>query len=155
MSTLPWSPAPSDPDPPEVSCDLDTISASTVRHLVRELLTGHSGLIIDDAALVVDELVSNAHRHGEGPRVCRLSLVSQGGCLRVEVDDTSPAHPRIRPPDESGGRGLILVDRLSSAWGVTRHPRHKTVWAELALDRPGSSGHAPHLATSQDWRTPH
>jgi hypothetical protein len=136
---------PADSIPTSVACDLDKTPNSNVRDLVRGLLTGRTGLMIEDAVLVADELVTNAHRHGDAPRHCRLALLERAGLLRIEVDDASPTPPRIRTPDSSGGRGLILVDRLSSRWGVQHHVHHKTVWAELALDRPGSSGHAPHL----------
>jgi hypothetical protein len=128
-----------------VTCDLDATSAREVRGLVRELLSGRDGILVDDAVLVVDELASNAHVHARGPRSCRLILIDQDRCVRIEVDDASPAQPRLRNPDRTGGRGLVLVDRLASSWGVRNHGAHKTVWAELALDRAGSSGHARHL----------
>ncbi|WP_158854795.1 ATP-binding protein [Saccharothrix deserti] len=141
-----------EPDPRGVSCDLDTAPAREVRRMAREVLAGHGGIVVDDAVLVVDELVGNARRHGTGPRVCWFGLIDQGRRLRVEVDDTSPRRPHLRTPDASGGRGLLVVDRLASAWGVQRHIGHKTVWAELALDRAASSARAPHLAAAPDWR---
>jgi hypothetical protein len=55
----------------------------------------------------------------------------------------------MRTPDRSGGRGLVLVDRLASSWGVQHHADHKTVWAEVALDRTSSSsGPARHLSVA-------
>lgn len=130
---------------------LDRATTGDIRRLLRGLLTGHAGLGADDAILVADELVSNALRHGETPRVCRLIVTGNGGRLRIEVDDTSPRDPVMRTPDHTGGRGLILVDRLASRWGCTRRHDHKTVWAELTLDTPGSSGRAPHLTTARPW----
>lgn len=112
------------------------------------MLADRDGIVVDDAVLVTDELVSNAHQHAQGPRTCRLALVGHGRCLRVEVDDSSFAQPRIRPPDSTGGRGLVLVDRLASSWGVENYADHKTVWAEMVLDGAGSSGHARHLAVA-------
>lgn len=137
-----------DLDARTVACDLDVVSNRDVRDLLRGVLAGWTGVILEDAVLVTDELVSNAHLHGESPRVGRLAVVDQGRCLRIEVDDAAPAQPRMRTPDNTGGRGLVLVDRLASAWGVLRHAHHKTVWAEMVLDRPGSSGHAPHLSAA-------
>jgi anti-sigma regulatory factor (Ser/Thr protein kinase) len=150
MSTRPASPPdgedrPTETTPTHVACDLDRTPNSHVRDLVRELLAGRSGVMVEDAVLVADELVSNAHQHAVAPRQCRLTLLDGGSRLRIEVDDASPEPPRERTPDSSGGRGLILVARLSSNWGVHRHADHKTVWADLAFDRPGSSGHAPHM----------
>jgi hypothetical protein len=93
----------------------------------------------------------SATRHATAPRVCRLSLIDQGRCLRIEVDDGSPEPPRMRTPDRHGGRGLVLVDRLASAWGVDQHGRGKTVWAELVVDHCRqrscpASGASPALA---------
>lgn len=130
--------------PPDVECDLDTTPVREVRRRVRGLLTGLGGIRVEDAVLVADELIANAHQHGSAPRTCRLTY--RGRRLRIEVDDASPRQPRMRTPDRTGGRGMILIDRLASSWGVQNHPDHKTVWAELALDGPGSSGNAPHLA---------
>jgi anti-sigma regulatory factor (Ser/Thr protein kinase) len=148
MSAQPGNSEHSTSSPGALTYDLDTTAAREIRRCVRDLLASHRGIPVDDAVLVVDELVSNAHQHGQSPRACRLAFSGQGRHLRVEVDDASPQQPRIRTADESGGRGLMLVDRLAPAWGVTYHAHHKTVWAELALDR---AGNAPHLATTQDW----
>lgn len=140
-----------------VSCELDSMPSREVRRLMRELLTGSEGIVVDDAVLVADELVSNAHRHGRAPRRCRLTLVDGGRSVRIEVDDASPAQPRLRTPDRSGGRGLILVDRLSTSWGVLNHahpnhPTHKTVWAELAMGEAGNSGNVRHVAVGPTTR---
>lgn len=137
--------------PGHISRTLDGTATGDIRRLLRGMLTGHGGLVADDAVLVADELVSNALQHGGPPRVCRLILVGDGERLRIEVDDTSPQAPQIRTPDHTGGRGLILVDRLATRWGFTRHDSHKTVWAELTLNTPGSSGHARHLTVARTW----
>ncbi|GAA4033976.1 ATP-binding protein [Allokutzneria multivorans] len=130
-----------------VTCDLDAMSMREVRDRVRAMLAGGTGVPVDDAVQVVDELVSNSHRHGTGPRTCRLSLLERGR-LRVEVDDGSLDLPKIRKPDTTGGRGLLLVDRIASAWGATRREHEKTVWAEVDLGRPGGRGRASHLTRS-------
>lgn len=146
-----WNPASSAPNQ-LVSCDLDANPCRRVRGLIRELLSGRDGIMVDDAVLVADELVSNAHRHGRASRTARFSLIDEGRCVRIEVDDASTRQPKLRVPDRSGGRGLVLVDRLASSWGVRNYADHKTVWAELALDRAGSSGHARHLGMAPSRR---
>jgi hypothetical protein len=128
-----------------VICDVDASDGRYVRMLVRECVKDRFGNAVDDAVLVTDELVTNAQRHGLAPRVCRLALVDDGHCLRIEVTDSSPAAPRIRTPDLYGGRGLILVDRLASSWGVAYHDHYKTVWAELELGPAGHHRHRPQL----------
>ncbi|MEV6825254.1 ATP-binding protein [Amycolatopsis sp. NPDC051102] len=92
-----------------------------------------------DALMVVDELTSNALRHGSPPRQVRL--LRKRDWLSVEVDDTciDPACPR--PPSPSGGHGLKLVAATSVSWGQWQRPTGKTVWAELDLS-PTAPGHA-------------
>ena len=88
------------------------------------------------------------------PVVCRLALLDEGRRLRVEVDDAAPEEPRFRRPDQTGGRGLVLVDQLATAWGVRRYPRHKTVWADVTVDGGGGQRRTRHLAASATWPEP-
>ncbi|WP_307821642.1 ATP-binding protein [Streptomyces coffeae] len=90
----------------------------------------------DSAELVVSELFTNAVRHTSSEDVrCSLQLI--GARLRLEVADQGCARsvPQARSVgvDQEGGRGLMLVEALSEAWGVTAH-HHGTgraVWAYL------------------------
>lgn len=60
---------PSDePSPVNASRGLDHVPTKGIRQLVRDLLTDHAG-IVDDAVLVTDEPVTNAHRHCLAPSV--------------------------------------------------------------------------------------
>ncbi|MBB5915184.1 two-component sensor histidine kinase [Nocardia transvalensis] len=113
--------------------DLDAVTLAQLRSTLQHLLHDSDvepGLSAEDAVQVTDELVTNALRHGLPPRTCAVTL-SHGPRLRVEVSDTSPEAPRFRAPDDTGGLGLVLVDQMSTAWGIDRHPGGKTVWAEL------------------------
>jgi anti-sigma regulatory factor (Ser/Thr protein kinase) len=89
--------------------------------------------LVDDASLVVSELVTNAVMHGEGEIGVRL--VRAIDALRIEVSDDGDGEPRqLAPrPDEVTGRGLRIVSRLAAVWGVHHGPHGKTVWAELSL----------------------
>lgn len=97
--------------------------------------------MVDDAALLVSELVTNAVRHGCPALTVRVS--SGEKTLGVAVQDEGPAVPPSEPqrPDASlpTGRGLMIVDTVSSQWGITPTdpPPGKTVWFELAA--PGGS----------------
>jgi anti-sigma regulatory factor (Ser/Thr protein kinase) len=86
-----------------------------------------------DAKVIVSELVENAVRHGDGPGTVRLAL--EGECLTVSVTDHAAALPRLTLPaaDQPGGRGLVLVDRLSEQWGYRRTGGGKVVWARLQI----------------------
>ena len=103
---------------------------------------------LDDAKLVVSELVTNATRHGRGSCLLRLSV--RNGQVMVEVHDNSPAGPRLRaveqaqtvdraqPADQAdvtseSGRGIALVRALSCRLSVQPGPgAGKTVQAVLA-----------------------
>jgi anti-sigma regulatory factor (Ser/Thr protein kinase) len=84
--------------------------------------------LIEPVLLVTNELVANAIVHAQSAPV--LSLAAAGPDLLVKVADTSPAVPAPRPAttDETGGRGLILVEALADQWGFEPHSSGKVVW---------------------------
>lgn len=149
MSNQPHDAADGDLPAAEVTCDLETTSVSRVRRLVRVLLGGHPSAPLDDAVLVADELVSNAIQHGHGPRTCRFTVLDGGRGLRAEITDAGSGEPHLRTPDNTGGRGLLLVDRLANAWGVHWFSGHKTVWAEVLMDIRECKRRVSHLAVTQ------
>lgn len=113
-------------------------SAALVRHqLIAELVARHApGTLVDDAAVVVSELVGNAVRHGValpgGGLIARWDLAPDG--LRVEVVDGGPGPGGFRTTssrDAEGGRGLELVEALAARWGSTPARPGTVVWAEL------------------------
>ena len=85
----------------------------------------------DDVSLVVSELVTNAVVHAKTPLI--LAIEREGPTLAVAVGDGQPAAPWLtaQSPESSGGRGIALVSRLSTNWGVVRTVLGKTVWASL------------------------
>lgn len=101
---------------------------------VREALRGvDPGSLLDDAALVVSELMTNAVRAGCAQTRVRLAIDEQH--IRIAVTDDSPGLPRVidAAPEDESGRGLRLVAALSTDWGVTTANGSKEVWAALAL----------------------
>ena len=91
--------------------------ARQARRFLSAILDGHPA---DDAILCLSELVANAAIHSRsreqgGCLTVRVQL--HGGQLRVEVHDQGG--PWIAPAHEDGltGRGLLIVDQLTSAWG--------------------------------------
>jgi two-component sensor histidine kinase len=144
-SPQPWGSATGRPDT-SVSMAIDATTTAAARQQIRSMLAGRADLLVADAVQVTDELVSNAVRHGEPPRRLRVILSHGGRRLRMEVEDASPLEPMPRMPDRTGGLGIVLVHRLATAWGVQRHDRRKTVWAEMDLTRYASSGQPAHLS---------
>ena len=88
----------------------------------------HHSTVLDDAVLLVSELVTNSVVHGGPPLV--VAVDCDGESLQVRVRDGSPVPPERREADQSaeGGRGLALVAGLSSDWGVDPAPDGKHVW---------------------------
>jgi anti-sigma regulatory factor (Ser/Thr protein kinase) len=87
--------------------------------------------------LLTCELVNNSVVHGEaGERdVIKIEVRATSAGVRAEVSDPGPGFmpaARNREMDEPGGWGLVLVERISKAWGVERDGRTR-VWFELAL----------------------
>ncbi|MFD5282108.1 SpoIIE family protein phosphatase [Streptomyces rubrogriseus] len=133
--------------PPEHVADwtlpADASVVGTARRLVdRQLASWGLDEAVFTTELVVSELVTNAIRYGKGP--VRLRLIRDRGRLLTEVTDANSASPHLRRARENdeGGRGLFIVMRLSTHWGV-RHSRHdKTIWSEQRLDAgpPDTSG---------------
>lgn len=87
----------------------------------------------DRALLVISELVTNAVRFGSGPVTVRL--VKAGDHLSCEVGDTGNGRPRLRRGDvlDDSGRGLHVIHKLTTRWGVRWTNTGKAVWAELDL----------------------
>lgn len=100
---------------------------------------------VEDALLMVSELVTNAVRHGTPDVVLTLELLTDR--VRIAVHDageTLPVIPDGQPSiDRPTGRGLLIVAATASDWGVMRAEGRagKTVWAELHLtsESPASS----------------
>ncbi len=88
---------------------------------------------LDDAALVLSELVGNAVRHAAGDSI-RVQLRRDEHVLRIVVSDGSPAAPVPREAgfmDESG-RGLFIIEAVSHRWGWEPRAGGKVVWADVA-----------------------
>jgi anti-sigma regulatory factor (Ser/Thr protein kinase) len=95
----------------------------------------NAGDVCDDAALLVNELVSNAILHAGTELFVELSIAGNAILIAVTDGSNKPARPRTRTSLAEAGRGLLLVDALSTRWGVTAWPTGKRVWAELHSDR--------------------
>jgi anti-sigma regulatory factor (Ser/Thr protein kinase) len=106
------------------------------RAWIRDVVRSWSVEAVDPetVALVVSELLTNALLHASKP--VDIAIDVEPGRMRVEVWDSSPravARPRGGPldPDDVGGWGLEIVDRLSDGWGVEQSNSRKCVWAEF------------------------
>lgn len=113
----------------------DISSVPAARHFVQEVLAGwrraEQGWT---AAIVVTELATNATLHaGDQPFTVSVSL-DGSGVLHIAVSDRSTRRPRTcdYSAEAATGRGLKLVEDLSSRWGVSPREGGKVVWADIA-----------------------
>jgi anti-sigma regulatory factor (Ser/Thr protein kinase) len=111
-------------------------AASQARAVVSEELgRAVSAKVLQDATLLVSELVTNAVRHAppEGVPEIELRLKLNPERVRVVVSDPGPgfvAVPRLPTASEGSGWGLYLVDRIADRWGVITKDRSE-VWFEI------------------------
>ncbi|MDJ0463432.1 ATP-binding protein [Streptomyces sp. H27-C3] len=115
----------------------------TARRRMRDELHGNgmTEAVIDDAVLILSELLSNACRHGRplgqaevGDGDIRAAWrVDPAGALTVEVTDGGgPTRPVPATPSVTarGGRGLNIISALARDWGVQDNAVGEvTVWA--------------------------
>jgi hypothetical protein len=121
-------------------------AASEARHFARSTLYAWGlGELVDNVAVIVSELLSNAIRYGlvsrlrppASPHPVWLGLLRRGETtVLCAVSDPSSEVPVLKKPDyfAETGRGLHVIDSLSDSWGWTQ-PDHagKTVWAAVSV----------------------
>lgn len=131
----------------DLACEPSAVRRA--RHHTAEVLGQRdtTALLVEDALLIVSELMTNAVKHAripldagnnrpELPR-CTLNLWTTATHLIIAVydQDRRPPVPRQSPDDAENGRGLTLVDTLSDGWGYS-YPSPdsgKLVWAKMPL----------------------
>jgi anti-sigma regulatory factor (Ser/Thr protein kinase) len=87
--------------------------------------------LLDDAAVIVTELATNAVLHALSGFTVDISGSPQS--VRIAVHDASPMRPELRDASlvATSGRGLGIVAALANQWDVESIDAGKTVWAEL------------------------
>jgi len=99
---------------------------------------------IEDARLLVSELITNSIRHGDltSEQAIRFRVDVAGERLRVEVRDTGRGFvlpPRTSESADDSGWGLYLVSKIAERWGMSSDGG-TTVWFEIPLDRGRDPG---------------
>jgi serine/threonine-protein kinase RsbW len=117
--------------------------ASSARS-VRARITGDltqtrvSAAVVDDARVVVSELVSNSIRHADPLPSGRLLVawrLAHDAVVVAVTDGGSSSTPRVAHTgdDALGGRGMAIVETLARRWWVEQSARGTTVTAEIPL----------------------
>jgi anti-sigma regulatory factor (Ser/Thr protein kinase) len=109
-------------------------AVTLARRFTRQLLEewGVIGETAAAAELAVSELVTNAARHSED--LLELRLACPADVLRVaSPTPVIDATPREADQESTAGRGLLLVESVSSRWGIESDGLGKVVWCEFDL----------------------
>ncbi|MFD4370167.1 ATP-binding protein [Streptomyces sp. NPDC058486] len=122
------------------------------RQVMRTLIGWGMSDLVDDALLIVSELVTNAIRHGEGPvwhalhqvvMVDGSTAVHFAVCDHGQGCDRAPQAPAPHGPGAeeddlfaTSGRGLAIVECLTVMWGATHVDGEHVVWADLPTHVP-------------------
>jgi anti-sigma regulatory factor (Ser/Thr protein kinase) len=109
------------------------------RGLSEWLAVEPDGVGLDDAKLLVSELVTNAVVHGRGRIELRAHLDNSLLSVRI-VDEGDGIAPgiRAREGDGTGGRGLRIVEAVASRWGIRQGAGE--AWFELDRNQPRTPG---------------
>lgn len=131
-----WHRPPAPPREARLRLRPEAAEVPEVRLLLRRLLASwrlDPLLEEGDVELLATETATNAVRHAGTEATVIVRYL--GDRVRVEVGDGSREVPQVRTPgpDELGGRGMSLVETLSSRWGVTETVGGKRVWFEIAV----------------------
>nr|WP_225311360.1 ATP-binding protein [Microbispora cellulosiformans] len=114
-------------------------AVAAVRHRARAPLTtwGLSEDAVEEALLVVSELVTNAVLHALPPTELRLCLLED--LVRIEVADsgTAPVRPGGTFAPVYCGRGDAVVGALAVRYGADIRPKSVIHWVELRAQPSG------------------
>lgn len=102
-----------------------------------ETLDGYDPELLEVVELLVSELAANCVRHTNSG--FEVTVAADSREIRVAVSDHGGGRPTLRHPDPDAvaGRGLALVEMLSSSWGVRANRSlrgGKSVWFSLDVD---------------------
>ncbi|GAA3341673.1 hypothetical protein GCM10020358_33910 [Amorphoplanes nipponensis] len=132
------------PGPAELlTSDFTATEVTELRHGLRRhaATAGLHDDALDDFVTAVNELVTNAVRHGGGQGSLRLTL--DGDTLIADVTDrgagfAGPPPVAAAPPaaDVPGGRGILLARRLTDTLMISDGPDGVTVTVTRCLTAP-------------------
>ena len=113
---------------------LPRVRAELRRHATGSLADPIDPDLLDQLILALDEMASNALRHGGGHVEATVRLTDDSYLLEVsDSATTAPPAPAVGRDPSEGGLGLYLIAELSTRHGWYVSDGHKHVWALLPL----------------------
>lgn len=108
------------------------------RRFVCSALSHRRQDLVEVAGLLASELATNAVVHAHSS--FDVSISESEDHIRIAVSDKAPEMPAFLSvgPDDEHGRGLHLLNQLSSDWGVVERRLGKTIWFDLKCDHVGA-----------------
>lgn len=137
------------PAPPLTGAGITCASARRLASAVLAEADASPGRVAD-VLMVVSELVTNAHRHTGG--LTGFSVSIHLGAVVVEVSDSSPRLPEEQPwaPDQPGGFGWMISNRLTDNLSIDVTPAGKTITALFAPEPLEATPATPRAAGSRE-----
>jgi anti-sigma regulatory factor (Ser/Thr protein kinase) len=132
-----WDRPPAPPREAHLRIAPDVLRLPEVRSLLRRLLASwrlEDRVAAHDVELLATEVLTNAIRHARSAATVVVRYT--GAVVRIEVVDDDPGTlPELLPLDveREGGRGVFLVEQMSSSWGVAPTGSGKRVWFEVPV----------------------
>lgn len=128
-------------------------SVAAARRFAADLLAGVVGRdALEAITLMVSELATNCIRYTDSG--FDLTIIRDSERIRVEATDQGVGAPRMQSPKptDPSGRGLQIVEMLSTDWGCDHGPDiAKTVWFTIDA-RAGSARDADHRGDPRPFR---
>jgi anti-sigma regulatory factor (Ser/Thr protein kinase) len=112
--------------------ELPRVRAELRRHATARTSATADADLIDQLVLALDEMASNALRHGGGE--VRATVRMTDDAYLIEVSDqaaTAPPTPAVGRDPSEGGLGLYLIAEMATEHGWYVEAGHKFVWALL------------------------
>jgi anti-sigma regulatory factor (Ser/Thr protein kinase) len=134
----------------------DTATVRDVRRFVAECIEGLPEEQVEVILLAASELAANSVRHAGTAYTVRVDRSDTE--VRVTVEDGGNGTPEVQDPGPltPSGRGLMIVEQLSDAWGTSRAGDRNRVWFAVRSSSPSSSssgaGHAQGPRSGRSWR---
>lgn len=103
------------------------------RHLLQQTCAHLEPAVRADACLILTEIVTNALVHAR--TMITVAIECGDTAVAVAVTDNSSQLPLPEHPDDlqESGRGLLLIDRLATAWGydTSSDGQGKVIWFRI------------------------